>query len=286
MRLFSSSPRWGFSKATDWGLKVFTQEGSEEVPPFTATRLLAAVWLLASLVFMSSYGGILTAMLTVPRVTIPIDSLADLVAQDELPWTVEKSSMMYQYFQVTEAEDGARKKFFDDLLTTIQDCYSARQDIASSQYAAICDRTTMKKAMSWDYSTTGKCHLYISREDVFTNIQIAMAFQINSTYLRRTNTLSVRSFIELRCQLWINKNHCGSVSSCRIHVLKEAGILDLWLAQEITNASQCLRPPSADRSTGIAALTIDALAGSFLLLGGGLAASIAIFLLEVALKRR
>ena len=67
----------------------------------------------------------------------------------------------------------------------------------------------------------------------------------------------------------MTKNHCGTVSSCRIHVLKEAGILDLWLAQEITNASQCLRPPSADRSTGIAALTIEALAGSFLLLGGG-----------------
>ncbi|MPC54251.1 Glutamate receptor ionotropic, kainate 1 [Portunus trituberculatus] len=149
MSLFSSSPRWGFSKATNWGLKVFTQEGSEDVPPFTATRLLAAVWLLASMVFMSSYGGILTAMLTVPRVTIPIDSLADLVAQDDLPWTVESSSMMYQYFQ--EAKDGARKKFFDGLLSTIQDCYSSRHDIASSQYAAICDKTTMKKAMSWDY---------------------------------------------------------------------------------------------------------------------------------------
>ncbi|MPC89688.1 hypothetical protein E2C01_084643 [Portunus trituberculatus] len=69
-------------------------------------------------------------------------------------------------------------------------------------------------------------------------------------------------------------------------MLKEAGILDLWLAQEITNATQCLRPPSADRSTGIAALTVEALAGSFLLLGGGLATSIAVFFLEVALRRR
>lgn len=63
-------------------------------------RLLVTTWLLASLVFMSSYSGILTAMLTVPRVTIPIDSLADLVAQDDLSWRLEKGSMMFQYFQV------------------------------------------------------------------------------------------------------------------------------------------------------------------------------------------
>lgn len=84
-------------------LTVFTPAfptGSVDVPPFDGSRLVAAAWLLASLVFMSSYGGILTAMITVPRVTIPIDSLSDLVAQDELPWKLEYSSMTYQYFQV------------------------------------------------------------------------------------------------------------------------------------------------------------------------------------------
>lgn len=72
------------------------------MPPFGGSRTVAAVWLLASMVFMSSYSGILTAMLTVPRVTIPIDSVEDLVAQDDLPWTVENSSIMHQYYQVTD----------------------------------------------------------------------------------------------------------------------------------------------------------------------------------------
>lgn len=84
--------------------------GSADVPPFDGSRLLAAAWLMASLVFMSSYSGILTAMLTVPRVTIPIDSLADLVAQDELPWRLEAGSFMFQYFRVKGLKGSSWKK--------------------------------------------------------------------------------------------------------------------------------------------------------------------------------
>lgn len=54
-----------------------------------------------------------------------------------------------------------------------------------------------------------------------------------------------------------------------ILAVKEAGIFDRWLDAQITNISQCLRPPTADRSKGIAALDIDALAGSFVMLVGG-----------------
>lgn len=70
------------------------------MPQHDAGRVLVTTWLLAALVFMSSYGGILTAMLTVPRVIIPIDSLADLVAQDDLPWRLESGAMMLTYLQV------------------------------------------------------------------------------------------------------------------------------------------------------------------------------------------
>lgn len=79
---------------------LFFVPGSEWMPQHDAGRVLVTTWLMASLVFMSSYGGILTAMLTVPRVIIPIDSLADLVAQDDLPWRLESGAMMLTYLQV------------------------------------------------------------------------------------------------------------------------------------------------------------------------------------------
>ncbi|XP_050692919.1 glutamate receptor ionotropic, delta-2-like [Eriocheir sinensis] len=109
------------SHALLWVLKALTQEmiyiyhspppplpkGSNWLPRHNASRVLAATWLLASLVFMSSYGGILTAMLTVPRVTIPIDSLEDLVAQDDLPWRLEAGSMATQYLKVVLRRGGS-----------------------------------------------------------------------------------------------------------------------------------------------------------------------------------
>ncbi|XP_063840047.1 glutamate receptor ionotropic, delta-2-like isoform X1 [Scylla paramamosain] len=285
--LYNTRNRNSLAKAAIWGLKAFTQEGSEWLPPHDAGRMLVTTWLLASLVFMSSYSGILTAMLTVPRVTIPIDSLADLVAQKDLPWRLEAGSMMFQYFQVKhlvkvdislaykiaiarrqyshlclllqEAEDGVRRNVFTGTSGTFQDCWAARQDIAEGRYAAICDRTTMKKAMSWDFSTSGRCHLYISRENVYSNVQIAMAFQINSTYRERSNRI--------------------------IHAVKESGILNRWIGAQITNTSQCLRPPTADRSEAIAALSIQSMGGSFLVLVGGLAAGTAVFFLEAVVPR-
>ncbi|MPC98973.1 hypothetical protein E2C01_094365 [Portunus trituberculatus] len=52
---------------------------------------------------------------------------------------------------VQEAEDGVRRQVFRGISGTIPDCYAAREDIATGRYAAICDRTTMRKAMSWDF---------------------------------------------------------------------------------------------------------------------------------------
>ena len=74
--------------------------GTTGLPATDGARVVVATWLLASLVFMSSYSGILTAMLTVPRVDIPIDSMRDLVTQTDIPWRLESGSWMLQYFQV------------------------------------------------------------------------------------------------------------------------------------------------------------------------------------------
>ncbi|XP_068216708.1 probable glutamate receptor [Palaemon carinicauda] len=229
------------SKSTIWVMKTLTQEASENLPTSDGCRVVIVTWLLASFVFMSSYSGILTAMLTVPRVTIPVDSIEDLVAQKDLPWRLEAGSMMYQYYQ--EATEGMRKKVFDGHEGLFQDCWAARSPISEGEFAGICDLTTMKKAMSWDFSTSGSCHLYISREVAYSNVMIATAYKTNSSYKARAN-------------YWIQR-------------VKEAGLIDLWLQREITNTSQCLQPPSADRSSSAGIkLNIEAFTGPILVLVG------------------
>ncbi|KAK4294260.1 hypothetical protein Pmani_033115 [Petrolisthes manimaculis] len=137
------------SKAMIWVLKALTQESCEHLPKTNGGRVLVSTWLLASLVFMSSYSGILTAMITVPRVLVPIDSVEDLVNQRDMPWRIEAGSMMFQYFQA--ATGGAKKAVFDHRAGEFHDCWEDRQPIANGEFAAICDDITMMKAMSWDF---------------------------------------------------------------------------------------------------------------------------------------
>ena len=80
--------------------KLTLFQGGEWLPKLNGSRSLVATWYLATLIFMSSYSGILTAMLTIPRVTIPIDSQEDLVEQSDMPWRIEEGSMMLQYYSV------------------------------------------------------------------------------------------------------------------------------------------------------------------------------------------
>ncbi|XP_069995849.1 glutamate receptor 4-like [Penaeus vannamei] len=239
-------------KAAMWVVQTATQESSEWLPVNDGGRIVVATWLLASLVFMSSYSGILTAMLTVPRVTIPIDSLADLVAQDDLPWRLESGAMMLTYLE--ESEDRVRRTAFDKMSGTIPDCWSGREGIASGQFAAICDETSMRKAISWDFSTTGECHLYIARERVYSNIMMSLAFVNDSVYLEKANKI--------------------------ISTVKESGLLAKWMSQEISNTSLCLRPPTADRRDAIAALNINAFFGPLMVLMGGLGIAFLVFLAE------
>ncbi|KAK4317461.1 hypothetical protein Pmani_011463 [Petrolisthes manimaculis] len=211
------NPKMVIGQAAVWTLQTLTQESSHWLPRMDSARLLVLTWLLASLVIMTSYSGILTSMLTVPRVTIPIDSLADLVAQSDLPWKLETGAMMFNILA-----DSTKPEYQETLRRmngTFYGCWASREDLVEGKFAAICDKTAQKKVMSWDFSTTGQCHLYIASETIYFS-QMSMAFRINSSYLAGTDRI--------------------------IQMLVDGGLLDHWLNREMTNATVCLRPLIAD----------------------------------------
>ncbi|XP_071549699.1 glutamate receptor-like [Panulirus ornatus] len=237
------------SKVFTWVLQTVTLESSEWLPQRDGGRLIVTTWLLASLVFMTSYSGILTAMLTLPRVTIPIDSLADLVAQSDLPWRLEAGAMTPKYLM--ESGEPVRQKVVTGMSGTFPDCWAAREAIASGEYAAVCDETTIKMAMSWDFSTHGKCHMYIAKQRVYTNAIMAMAFKRNSSYLPSVNKI--------------------------IRSVRQAGVVAKWLESQVTNTSYCLRPPGASRRDGVSPLNLQSFFGTLLVLLGGMLTSLGKF---------
>lgn len=50
-----------------------------------------------------------------------------------------------------ESEDETGQRVFAEKAGTFQDCWAARENIADGEFAAVCDSTTMMKAMSWDF---------------------------------------------------------------------------------------------------------------------------------------
>lgn len=76
-------------------------EGSEIDSNSDGTKIIVGTWLLSTFVIMASYGSTLTAMITVPKVVILIDSVEDLLHQDRYTWKLEDQSSTYTYFQAS-----------------------------------------------------------------------------------------------------------------------------------------------------------------------------------------
>ncbi|XP_071548114.1 glutamate receptor-like [Panulirus ornatus] len=229
------------TKVFDWVLQTVTQESSHWLPQKDGGCIIVITWLLASLVFMSSYSGILTAMLTLPRVIIPIDSLADLVEQTKLPWRLEAGTMTLKY--LTDSQDPVRQKVMQGMSGFFVSCWDSRAAIANGEFAGICDEISIMKAMSWDFSTHGECHLYLAKKKVYTNAMMALAFKKNSSYLSKVNKIIGR--------------------------MKGAGIIDKWLRTELANTTECLRTPGSHRQAGVSPLTFQSFAGTLLVHLGG-----------------
>ncbi|XP_037792822.1 glutamate receptor 1-like [Penaeus monodon] len=241
-KVFSFSEKNLMRKVTQWVLQTLTQESSDWLPRKDGGRLLVSTWL--CVLVSCLYSGILRHA----DVLVTIPSTPGLTsAQDDLPWRLEAGSMMPKFLM--ESGDPVRQKVVTHSSGTFPDCWAARQAIARGEFAALCDETSMRKSI-----TTGKCHLYIASQKVFTNAMMAMAFKSNSTYLPNINKV--------------------------IRKVKESGLLERWMASQITNTSQCLRPPSSDRRDGIEALDLEAFSGPLLVLAGGMAASFLVFVGE------
>ena len=63
------------------------------LPENASGRVMVTVWFLSSLVIASVYRGNITAMLTLPKIAVPIDSVTDLTNQNRLPWKLEHGGL-------------------------------------------------------------------------------------------------------------------------------------------------------------------------------------------------
>lgn len=73
-------------------------------PKETPIRILVCVWWLSTIVIVNIYLGILFAQLVIPRQPRSIETLEELVSQDEVKWCVTRGSALDELFRRSKPE--------------------------------------------------------------------------------------------------------------------------------------------------------------------------------------
>ncbi|XP_066973933.1 glutamate receptor ionotropic, delta-2-like isoform X2 [Macrobrachium rosenbergii] len=238
-------------------LRSLSYQTNTWLPQSDTRRVITATWLISCLILGSVFSGTLTAMLTVPLVRIPIDSTEDLVRQREIPWAIESGSFLFQV--LFQATSGIYKAIWDGHSHRITDCYSYRQDIKAGLYAAVCDKMTMKKVMSEDYSDTGECNFYMARED-WKSMPLALAFQHGHSLYGEANE--------------------------QILQMIDKGLVGQWIEQQIPNGTACLGQSTSGITGDKRALSLEDYYGLFLVFAACMVAWSFILVAEIMIGKR
>ncbi|XP_066971553.1 probable glutamate receptor isoform X4 [Macrobrachium rosenbergii] len=235
-----------------WIIAQLLNEPYPVIPPTHTGRVFMVTWLIAAFIIDAAYLGVLTSILAVPKVTIPVDSLEDLVSYRKIPWAIEEGTSLHQLLQ--QATEGLYKEVYDKKSYMVYGCYEARNRVKTERMAVLCDMLTMRKAINDDFSSTGQCNFHIARKPIFA-LSIAYAFPKKSKLTEEFNK-------------WLIP-------------LSESGLVIRRVLDSTSNATSCMRTLGKSGPASPILAFMD-LAGVFALWIGGLFLSTIFLAAELA----
>nr|XP_027218140.1 probable glutamate receptor [Penaeus vannamei] len=206
-------------------------------------RGMVALWLLTAFIIASVYKSNLKAMLIVPKVFVPFDSLEEMVDQRDVPWIIIKGSIIENFFEVAYKEDpssvmgrgwAGHQWLSTSPLDHLQSMFNG--------YAGMVGRYPAIYRMSQDFGETGTCRLMVARKG-FIPVTYSFGFPQNSELIQRIDPL--------------------------IYKLKEFGIIDKFLKEDTSNATQCLKFPGTEKTSDLRPLALGDFYGVFCLYAVG-----------------
>merc|ERR1712226_1359404 len=105
----------GVPSSLYFALACLLGQGPDSYPRSMASRVVAVTWWFFSLTMVTMYTASLTAMLTVNRVSLPINTVEDLLYYDEFHYAVEPGQALYWAFKSTSYEPFQR--MWDDMVS-------------------------------------------------------------------------------------------------------------------------------------------------------------------------
>ncbi|XP_068215730.1 glutamate receptor ionotropic, kainate glr-3-like [Palaemon carinicauda] len=243
---------------TSWITKVMLAENVNPLPRAPTARMYIITWMLVGLIMHAAYGGVLISLLVVPKVTVPVDSLEDLLSYGKIPWTIIAGSYIHNIFQ--KIKEGIFKEVLDKavVMKNYDDENLLWGSLKRDKMALFTPVIGILKHMSDDYTRTGECNFYLAREGVLS-APYALAFPKESELIPLFDT-------------WLNAQ-------------KESGLFSHSILKVTTNVTACMVRPGKEGGNELHALTFMDLSGIFFLFGIGTGISFLIFIIEVIVKR-
>ncbi|XP_021379410.1 ionotropic receptor 25a-like [Mizuhopecten yessoensis] len=254
--------------------------GPEQHPSMTSTRLVVAGFWFFCQIIMSAYTANLAAFLTSSRLASPVESLDDLVTQSAYQYTVQKGTVGETYFQRMAKIEAGFYSYWKDV------SFSTDSSSALTQYAV------------WDYPLGDKyIKLWQSMQETgyVLNTEEGIAKVLEGNFVlfhetpiikfemsRRCGLLSVGTMFSAKPYAFVLPQNSPNVKDISSAILSIQSTTILTKLKEKWWESNNITCPNNDDSDG---LTLNAVGGMFIVIGGGCLLSVLILGVELLIAK-
>ncbi|XP_063870868.1 glutamate receptor ionotropic, kainate 1-like isoform X2 [Scylla paramamosain] len=214
---------WSLEKSLLWTWSTLIAHSVPWQPVGGLVRCVTAMWLLAAFILGNVYRSNLKAMLTIPRINIPFDSVDEL-ADSDVPTAILRGSKMHQ--QIVVAEDNSTLGRLRDqtVYLNFDQLYLAIDQVLKGKMAGMHYRKLFPGILNDHYSrvmvfllfATGECGAYVLSRGFLGPSSLCIIFPKGSPLKKKFDPVIMR--------------------------LKECGLLAKIMAKGYVNATECLKP--------------------------------------------
>ncbi|XP_066940101.1 glutamate receptor ionotropic, kainate 2-like [Macrobrachium rosenbergii] len=243
-------------KSVGWSLYCLLGQSVLWFPTRMTLRIALGVWLLITFIIGTVYRSTVKAMLILPLVRLPFDSIDQLV-ESKIDLVVFQGTALYK--EISNSANGTKIGRLKPQLRSLADEQTLLDQVSSGKIAYGGIKIPLLHLMRYQRSLTGKCQSYMMTERLFKSHPIGLAITKGSPLKKKVDKI--------------------------IRRLRESGILEQMLKFELKEISQCLSPISATISSDdIRQLSLKDFYGVFALYGAGLILATWVFVFEILLK--
>ncbi|XP_069163850.1 glutamate receptor ionotropic, kainate 2-like isoform X1 [Procambarus clarkii] len=226
-------------------------------------KVLGCFWLVTAFIVSTVYTGNLMAMIIIPKVNIPFSNLEEMTEQTKVPYILMGGSVVYETMKAAD-KSSLFGRTWDRKRAASWTYEEGVRKIMIDGYAIIVDQTTILGILHNSFSKivsntiwlqAATCPLWMTRE-VILSYMLSLSFNKNTSLKARVDPVIQR--------------------------LREGGLVEYWLRQQLRNSTHCLTPPGSEPIEQ-RVLQLRDFYGVFSLLGFGIGLSLAAFILEVLL---